>query len=159
MGRLFLFLLLYVIFVKPISVYGGVAKKVENGFQLLSLVTGYHSFLDFSPLTEIRIFEVNGSYNVAFNPINLYLTATSLSQENFNETVVVRLPPVSTINNVKTDAKNNRIVINAMLDKITNEGSILTNHFETIVYVYIKSSKLSIYNITYDIVNCISHNK
>jgi hypothetical protein len=65
---------------------------LNEEWQILGMITGYHSFFDETRHWEIRVLEADGSATVARNPIDLFLIVTNNSSGSDLQEHVWRLP-------------------------------------------------------------------
>jgi hypothetical protein len=123
--------------------YAVPASPAPKEFDSLQLVTGFHSHLDKPTGFEFRILEMDGSATVAMNPINLYLVVTNNSSGSDSQSSMIVLPKVSTIESIRFADLPDKIQIDALLDRVSKDGSAQQTVPVTIyVSVPIKDGKI-----------------
>jgi len=88
----------------------------------LNVITGFHSQLHKQSGFEFKIFEIDGSGSVAFNPTYLYLGITNNQFGDDEQSTLLKLPNVSKVVSIKFSKDSPKIEIHALFDQFSDDS-------------------------------------
>ena len=71
---------------------GEACHPLDESWQALATITGFHNFVDTATNMNVRLLEVNGEATVAINPVTLYIVVTNNSAAGDLQEHVWHLP-------------------------------------------------------------------
>jgi hypothetical protein len=117
-----------------------VVMSSDGQWELLAMVTGFHSVTEPNSAFQLRVIEINGQATVAINSITLYFVVTNDSSAGDLQQHVWRLPV--TVARVKSVARiNSGVRILATLDAMP-DTDVKTREVALLVHYQLENGKL-----------------
>src|SRR5437016_12331771 len=111
---------------------GETVEPLDDSWQTLAMVTGFHSFRDKSNGMDVRLLEASGDVTVAINSVNLYFVVTNNSSAGDLQEHVWRLP--FRVQSIRSTKQIQSGIIITAVQETNNTGNSKRNIIITVSY-------------------------